>query len=117
MSGERTVLCFGDSNTWGYEPGAGARYPRAVRWTGVLAAELGASWHVVEAGLNGRTTVFDDPLGDKKGLREVSEQAVVAEARARVGDPPVAVTDWTMSSRVMAEVTSSAGGVVSRATK
>lgn len=71
MSRERTVLCFGDSNTWGYEPGTGARYPRAVRWPGELAAELGAGWHVVEAGLNGRTTVFDDPLGDKNGLRHL----------------------------------------------
>ena len=71
MSGERTVLCFGDSNTWGYEPGTGARYPRSVRWPGVLAAELGAGWSVVEAGQNGRTTVFDDPLGDKNGLRHL----------------------------------------------
>lgn len=71
MSGERTVLCFGDSNTWGFEPGTHARYPRAVRWTGVLAGQLGAAWHVVEAGLNGRTTVFVDPLGDKTGLRHL----------------------------------------------
>jgi lysophospholipase L1-like esterase len=71
MKDERTVLCFGDSNTWGYEPGTGDRYPRAVRWPGVLAAELGAAWHVVEAGLNGRTTVFEDPLGDKRGLRHL----------------------------------------------
>lgn len=71
MSAERVVLCFGDSNTWGYEPGSGARYPRSVRWPGALAAELGAGWHVVEAGLNGRTTVFEDPLGDKRGLRHL----------------------------------------------
>jgi lysophospholipase L1-like esterase len=70
-TGERTVLCFGDSNTWGYDPASGARFPRAVRWPGVLAADLGAGWHVVEAGLNGRTTVFDDPLGDKRGLRHL----------------------------------------------
>ncbi len=69
--GERTVLCFGDSNTWGFEPGTHARYPRGVRWPGVLAAALGAGWCVVEAGLNGRTTVFDDPLGDKNGLRHL----------------------------------------------
>ena len=68
---ERTVLCFGDSNTWGFEPGTQARYPRDARWPGVLAAALGAGWHVVEAGLNGRTTVFDDPLGDKNGLRHL----------------------------------------------
>ena len=30
------VLCFGDSNTWGYIPGTGGRYASDVRWTGVL---------------------------------------------------------------------------------
>jgi lysophospholipase L1-like esterase len=67
----RTVLCFGDSNTWGFEPGTGARYPRSVRWPGALAALAGPDWHVVEAGLNGRTTVFEDPLGDLMGLRHL----------------------------------------------
>jgi lysophospholipase L1-like esterase len=67
----RTVLCFGDSNTWGYEPGTGARFGRHVRWPGVLQRELGGAWHVVEAGLNGRTTVFEDPLGDKCGRRHI----------------------------------------------
>jgi lysophospholipase L1-like esterase len=78
-----TVLCFGDSNTWGYEPGTGTRYGRTVRWPGVLATELGAGWHVVEAGLNGRTTVFEDPLGDKQGLRQLGpilESAAPVEA-------------------------------------
>jgi lysophospholipase L1-like esterase len=59
---ERVVLCYGDSNTWGWIPAEGGRFPREVRWPGVLAAELGAGWQVVEEGLGGRTTVFDDPL-------------------------------------------------------
>lgn len=60
---ERTVLCFGDSNTYGSIPGEmGGRFARDVRWPGVLARELGEGWHVVEEGLPGRTTVFDDPL-------------------------------------------------------
>jgi lysophospholipase L1-like esterase len=71
MSEEKTVLCFGDSNTWGFEPGTMARYGRDVRWPGVLARELGRGWHVVEAGLNGRTTAFDDPLGDVCGRRHL----------------------------------------------
>lgn len=64
----KTVLCFGDSNTWGYDPDASfgssfpLRHPYDVRWTGVLARELGAGWRVVEEGQNGRTTVFEDPL-------------------------------------------------------
>ena len=59
---ERVVLCYGDSNTWGWIPAEGGRFPRDVRWPGVLAAELGAGWQVIEEGLGGRTTVFDDPL-------------------------------------------------------
>lgn len=67
---ERVVLCFGDSNTYGSIPAVGGRFPRDVRWPGVLAAELGAGWHVIEEGLGGRTTVFDDPiLPDRNGRR------------------------------------------------
>jgi lysophospholipase L1-like esterase len=58
----RTVLCYGDSNTWGYDPATRARYPPHVRWTGVLATRLGAEYHVVEEGLNGRTTRWVDPI-------------------------------------------------------
>jgi lysophospholipase L1-like esterase len=56
-----SVLCFGDSNTWGFVPGSGARYPIDVRWPGVLRAELGPEYWVIEEGLNGRTTIWDDP--------------------------------------------------------
>lgn len=62
----RTVLCFGDSNTYGTVPlslGApGRRYDTAIRWPGQLRALLGPGWHVVEEGLPGRTTVHPDPL-------------------------------------------------------
>ncbi len=64
----KTVLCFGDSNTWGYDPDATAHslFPRRhapeTRWTGVLARELGPDWRVIEEGQNGRTTVFVDPF-------------------------------------------------------
>ena len=57
-----TVLCFGDSNTWGYDPAEpGRRYPRDVRWPGRLARALGDGWWVIEEGLNGRTTTLDNP--------------------------------------------------------
>lgn len=62
QSAERVVLCYGDSNTYGWIAAGGGRYPRGVRWPGVLSAQLGDGWHVIEEGLGGRTTVFDDPL-------------------------------------------------------
>jgi len=57
-----SVLCFGDSNTWGFIPGTGARYGIDVRWPGVLQQELGPSYRVIEEGFNGRTTIFDDAV-------------------------------------------------------
>ncbi len=57
-----TVLCYGDSNTWGDPPGGDGRYPWDVRWPGVLQKYLGDGFRVVEEGLCGRTTCFDDPL-------------------------------------------------------
>lgn len=61
-SAERVVLCYGDSNTYGWVPVSAGRFPREVRWPGVLASELGPGWHVIEEGLGGRTTIFDDPI-------------------------------------------------------
>ena len=61
----KAVLIFGDSLTWGYDPRSGAdlaRYPFAERWTRRLQAKLGDGYHVIEEGLSGRTTVFDDPV-------------------------------------------------------
>jgi lysophospholipase L1-like esterase len=64
-----TVLCYGDSNTWGFEASTGERLGRWDRWPGVLQRILGDEVHVVEEGLNGRTTVFDVPYEDgRNGL-------------------------------------------------
>lgn len=59
---EKTILCYGDSNTWGYIPQTGERYDGNIRWTRRLADALGNGYYVVEEGLNGRTTAFDDPI-------------------------------------------------------
>ena len=67
----RQVICFGDSNTFGYIPGTGKRFPWGVRWTSVLDEKLaGTDLRVVEEGLVGRTTIFEDPLRDGRcGVR------------------------------------------------
>jgi len=58
----KTVICFGDSNTWGYNPITKERHDYKVRWTTVLQNELGHDYLVIPEGLNGRTTVWDDPI-------------------------------------------------------
>ena len=50
------ILCFGDSNTWGYDPSTQTRFPNNIRWTGVLQNLLGDNFNIIEEGLNGRTT-------------------------------------------------------------
>lgn len=62
----KTILCYGDSNTWGFIPCAEnyrslstKRYPRDVRWPGRLQQLLGSQFHVIEEGLNSRTTNLD----------------------------------------------------------
>jgi len=68
----KTILCYGDSNTWGYDPVTQTRLPREARWTGVLQAELGAGYEVIEEGLCGRTTVWDDPIEQwKNGYKQL----------------------------------------------
>ena len=60
-----TIVCYGDSNTWGAIPMPSraelGRFAPADRWPGVLRDKLGPSHTVIEEGLNGRTTAFDDP--------------------------------------------------------
>ena len=50
----RRLLCYGDSNTYGYDPRSylGGRYPKPARWTGLLDAE---GWKVINKGENGRS--------------------------------------------------------------
>lgn len=62
----KTILCYGDSNTWGLDPATGGRYAWDARWPGVLQQELGDGYRVIEEGLNGRTMVWDDPIEEDK---------------------------------------------------
>ena len=57
----KNILIYGDSNTWGYTPGTGVRYAPDVRWTGVCQKALGDEYHIIEEGMNARTSSYDDP--------------------------------------------------------
>ena len=78
----KTVLCYGDSNTFGWNPisfnsldtpvvFAQHRFDENKRWTGIMSNELGNGYHIIEEGLSGRTTVWDDPVEgeDKNGKK------------------------------------------------
>ncbi len=59
----KKILCFGDSNTFGFNPANAQRYAKNIRWTGVLQGLLGDEYKVIEAGCNNRTCSVDNPDG------------------------------------------------------
>lgn len=61
---KKHILCYGDSNTWGYCAQTNARYEDDQRWTRLLQQGLGQEYLVLEEGICGRTTVFEDPLDE-----------------------------------------------------
>lgn len=65
----KRIVCYGDSNTWGYDGESCQRFGDTERWTGLLQELLGTEYKIIEEGLNSRTTVFEDPLAPgKNGL-------------------------------------------------
>ena len=65
-----TILCYGDSNTYGQKPDKSGRYAADVRWTGRLQNALGGDYYVIEEGLSSRTTDLDyDPRSGKNGKK------------------------------------------------
>ena len=68
----KEILCFGDSNTYGLIPGTTRRYDRETRWTGILAEKLyDKGYRIIEEGLCGRTSVFDDATRDGRNGAKV----------------------------------------------
>lgn len=63
----KSILCFGDSITWGYNPVDATRLPAEHRWPRILAEALGPGHEVIEEGLNGRTLAVEDPFRPDRG--------------------------------------------------
>lgn len=59
---KKHILCFGDSNTHGYYAETNGRFDEEHRWTQLLQKKLGTGYLVIEEGLSGRTTCFNDPI-------------------------------------------------------
>ena len=122
------LLCFGDSNTYGYDPHSyfGDRYPADVRWADLLAQETG--WEVQNAGMNGRmiptapTVRLPDAdvlvvmLGSNDLLNGYSAQETAARMERflsqagsccphilLVAPPPMKYGDWAADERLLAE--------------
>lgn len=67
----KSILCFGDSLTWGADAETGGRHPFEYRWPNSLQKALGEDVHVIAEGLGGRTTAYDDPtsLAERNGTK------------------------------------------------
>lgn len=66
---KRSILCYGDSNTWGCVPGSAVeRFPVHVRWPGIISKLLRADIRVIEEGLCGRTAITDNPVESASGI-------------------------------------------------
>lgn len=76
------ILCFGDSNTYGYCPDGSGRFDADTRWIGLLQKKLGTNDRIIEEGLCGRTTVFSDEL--REGRRGLDTIGILLESHAPV---------------------------------
>ena len=59
---KKRIVCFGDSNTWGYDAESGGRFENGQSWPDLLQERLGEDYEVISEGLGGRTAVMEDPL-------------------------------------------------------
>ncbi len=66
----KKIICYGDSNTFGFNPENGTRYGLDYRWTSLLSGIVGEEYLVVEEGLNNRTGFFVN----SDGLRQSGEK-------------------------------------------
>ncbi len=108
-----TVLCYGDSNTHGADGPSGRRHPRDVRWPGVLARELAGRVEVVEEGLNGRTTIWDDPFTPGRNGRTYLGPCLASHAPVAVLVIMLGTNDLKAIYRVGApEIACGAGSLV-----
>ena len=59
----KKIICYGDSNTFGYSPKDGSRYSENIRWTSLLQNNLGKEYEVINEGMCDRTGFVDNKNG------------------------------------------------------
>ncbi len=74
----KTIVCYGDSNTWGAIPNTDDRYPRSIRWPSVLQNLLGEDYEIISEGLSGRTFVVEEP--NKPWRRGITHLQAILES-------------------------------------
>ena len=66
----KKIVCYGDSNTFGYNPKDTSRFNEKTRWTGILKNKFLNKYEIIEEGLNNRTGFVDNPDGfNHSGLK------------------------------------------------
>ncbi len=109
----KTILCFGDSNTWGFIPGSDCdRYAPEVRWPGVMQAELGEGFTIIEEAQNGRTTVWEDPMEPAISKCGMKHLPVVLESQKPLDLVIVMLGTNDLKSHFNNSATSIAQGVI-----
>lgn len=79
----KQILCFGDSNTYGLIPGTKDRYGWNIRWPGILDEYVrDRGYRVIEEGLCGRTTIFEDEL--REGRRGTDTLPILLESHSPI---------------------------------
>jgi len=106
----KDILCYGDSNTWGADAADDSRrFPWPVRWPGVLQRELGDDYHVVEDGMGGRTTIYDDPLMPHHSGKELLAPALEVHAPLDLVVIMLATNDISYAHLTAADAADGAG--------
>ncbi len=76
----KTILVYGDSNTWGYHPDGNGRIPYEQRYTTLLQQMLGEGYIVIAEGMNGRTTSMDDPAEEFRNGAKLIAPVMITNA-------------------------------------
>ena len=59
----KKIICYGDSNTFGFNPKDGSRFDKNTRWTAILQKYLGTEYEVINEGACDRTGFVNNPKG------------------------------------------------------
>ncbi len=69
----KKILCFGDSNTYGYNPLNGERFQENERWTGIFKQLCKSDFEVVEDGCNNRKCFSELAINNMNGYNAINK--------------------------------------------